>query len=75
MADPARVLEDALRLQLSDRARVARALVLSLEESEPDAQALWAEEVSSRIDEIEAGTAELEDWEAVRKRLQAATRP
>ncbi len=69
MADPAHVLEDALRLQLPDRARVARALVLSLEEPEPDAQALWADEVRSRIDEIETGTAELEDWEAVRHRL------
>lgn len=50
-------------------------LFWSLEEPEPDAQALWADEVRSRIDEIETGTAELEDWEAVRHRLQAATRP
>jgi len=42
MADPARVLEDALTLSTDDRARIAP---------------------------------ELEDWEIVRARLEAASRP
>jgi putative addiction module component (TIGR02574 family) len=75
MADPARVLEEALELQPADRARLAHAIIASLDEADPDAEALWAEEIRRRVDEIEAGTAELEDWEAVRERLRAAARP
>jgi hypothetical protein len=74
MADPAHVLEEALTLEPADRARVAHELIQSLEESDPDAQALWAQEIRRRIDEIEAGSAQLEDWETVRDRLQAAVR-
>lgn len=75
MADAARILEDALELPPGERARVAHALIASLKEAEPDAEALWADEIRRRIDEIEAGTAELEEWAVVRKRLQAAAQP
>jgi hypothetical protein len=53
---------------------VAHELIQSLEESDPDAQALWVQEIRRRIDEIAARTAQLEDWETVRDRLQAAVR-
>ncbi len=75
MADPARVLEEALELQPAERARVAHALIASLEESEPDAGSLWADEIRRRVDEIEAGTAELVEWKSVRERLRSAARP
>lgn len=76
MSDPARVLVDALGLQPNERARVAHALILSLGETEPelDVQSLWTDEIGRRINEIEAGTAELEDWEAVRGKLQSVVR-
>jgi putative addiction module component (TIGR02574 family) len=75
MSDPARVLAEALALEPDDKARIARELIQSLEKAEPDAEALWRDEIRRRIDEIEAGTAELEDWAAVRERLRAASRP
>ncbi len=75
MADPARVLEDALTLTTDDRARIAPELIHSLEPEDAEASAAWSREMRRRVDEIEAGTAELEDWETVRARLEAASRP
>ena len=72
MADPARLLEEVLSLDPEQRARIARRLIGSLEEQDADAEALWREEIRRRIDAIEAGTAELEDWDTVRGRLRAA---
>ena len=74
MSDPAKVLEDALDLEPNQRAQIARELIESLEDGDVDAEALWRAEISRRIDEIEAGTAELEDWDTVRKRLRSAVR-
>jgi putative addiction module component (TIGR02574 family) len=72
MAYPARLLEEALSLDPEQRARIARRLIGSLEEPDADAEALWRQEIRRRIDAIEAGTAELEDWETVRGRVRAA---
>ena len=74
MADAARVLEEALALAAGDRARLAHELIQSLQPEDPDAAAAWSDEIRRRVDEIEAGTAELEDWETVRARLEAASR-
>jgi len=74
MADPARILEDALALDPSDRARIARRLLDSLEEPDADADALWRAEIRRRIDEVEAGTTDLEEWASVRERLESAVR-
>jgi hypothetical protein len=72
MADPARVLEEALALEPADRSRVAVELLESLEAPPAiDADRLWAEEIRRRLDEIESGTAELEDWETVRAQVHA----
>ena len=73
MADPARVLEDALTLTTDDRARIAHELIHSLEPEDAEASAAWGKEIRRRVDEIEAGTAELDDWAAVRARLEAAS--
>jgi len=43
----------------------------SLEAADADAVATWSDEVRRRVDEIEARTAELEDWGTVRARLEA----
>ena len=74
MADAARVLEEALALAAGERARIAHELIQSLEPEDQDATATWSDEIRQRVDEIEAGTAELEDWETVRARLEAASR-
>lgn len=74
MADAARVLEEALALAAGERARIAHELIQSLDPEDPDAAAAWSDEIRQRVDEIEAGTAGLEDWETVRARLEAASR-
>ena len=76
MADRARVLEDALTLPVEDRAKVAHELLRSLESADADGEvtAAWTDEIRRRIDEIEAGTAELHDLDTVRARLEAAGR-
>lgn len=71
MADRTRVLEGALTLPVEDRAWVAHELLRSLEPDEGDVTAAWTDR---RIDEVEAGTAELHDLDTVRARLEAAGR-
>ncbi len=66
MADPAQVLENALSLRQEDRARLIHKLIASLEqESDPDAQALWATELMRRSQAVENGTATLIDADEV----------
>jgi putative addiction module component (TIGR02574 family) len=72
--DRARVLEDALTLTVEDRARVAHELLQSLEPEDSDAAAAWSDEIQRRVDEVDAGTAQLDDWDTVRARLEAASR-
>jgi hypothetical protein len=76
MADRARVLEDALTLPVEDRAKVAHELLRSLEPADADGEvaAAWTDEIRRRIDEVEAGAAELHDLDTVRARLEAAGR-
>ncbi len=74
MADAARILEQALTLSASERARLAHELIHSLEPDDPDAAVAWSEEIRKRIDDIEAGTAQLEDWNSVKARLELASR-
>lgn len=73
MADAARILEQALTLSANERARLAHELIHSLEPDDPDASVAWTEEFRKRIDEIESGKAQLEDWDSVKARLEAAS--
>jgi hypothetical protein len=67
----AAVLADALRLDERARAEVAAELLASLDgPADPDAEAQWAAEVERRVASIEAGTAVLESWEEVRRRIK-----
>lgn len=78
MADPARVLEDALTLPVADRPRVAHELLKCLEsvdgDSDGEVAAAWTDEIRRRIDEVEAGNAELHDMHTVSARLEAVGR-
>ena len=67
----AAVLADALRLDERARAELAAELLASLDgPADPDAEAQWAAEVERRVAAIEAGTAVLEPWEEVRRRIK-----
>jgi putative addiction module component (TIGR02574 family) len=74
MADPTleKIRSEALRLPESERAELAHSLVLSLDgPADADAEGAWETEIRRRLDEIEAGTAELIDREELRRRMQA----
>lgn len=65
------VLADALRLDPKSRAELATELLASLDgPGDPDAEAAWAAEIERRVAAIEAGTAKLEPWERVRRRIE-----
>lgn len=65
------VLADALRLDAKSRAELAAELLASLDgPADPDAEAAWAAEIERRVAAIEAGAAELEPWEQVKRRIQ-----
>ena len=65
------VLANALRLDVKSRAGLATELLASLEgPADPDAEAAWAAEIQRRVAALEAGTAELESWDDVRRRIE-----
>lgn len=65
------LLAEALRLDVSERARIAAQLLESLDgEPEEGVEEAWAEEVERRMALIEAGTAKLEPWEDVKRRIE-----
>jgi hypothetical protein len=65
-----RILSDALELALEDRARVAAALLFSLDEVEDEnAEREWAEEIERRAERVLAGEANGTPWREVRDRL------
>ena len=67
------VLEKALALPQKDRARVARKLLLSLDDQprEPGWEAAWTEEIERRSDDVHAGTAKLTEASKVLRELRA----
>jgi hypothetical protein len=67
----AAVLADALRLDEHARAELAAELLASLDgPADPDAETQWAAEIAQRVASIEAGTAILEPWGDVRRRIE-----
>jgi len=70
-----KVLAEALRLDPKARAELATELLASLEgPSDLDAEAAWEDEIRRRVAAIEAGTAELEPWDAVKVRVEKVLR-
>jgi putative addiction module component (TIGR02574 family) len=69
------LLGTALGFPPAERAHLAHELIASLEEvQEPDAEAAWLAEIERRLQEVDAGTAKLEDWDVVRSRIAARLR-
>ena len=66
----AAVLADALRLDEHARAELAAELLASLDgPADADAETEWAAEIERRVASIESGTAILEPWDEVRRRI------
>ena len=75
MPDPAQVFENALSLNVQDRAALAERLLASLEElSEEEAERLWAEEAQRRLQEYRAGRAKALPAEEVAKKVGSLLR-
>lgn len=67
----AAVLADALRLDEQARAELVAELLASLDgPADADAESLWTAEIERRVAAIEAGTASLEPWDDVRRRIE-----
>ena len=70
--DVKELIREAAQLPETDRAALAGAMLESLE-PQPNAEvaAAWSREIERRVREIDAGSAELIDWEDVRAELFA----
>lgn len=67
----------ALELSVVERARLARDLILSLEEKEPttDWSDAWSSEIEQRSADYQAGRTVARDWEDVVDRIRTALPP
>ena len=65
-----KLIDDALALPSHDRARVAAALLASLDDSaDPDATSVWAAEIERRAERVLSGESRGAPWDEVRARL------
>ena len=69
--DPAKILEEALKLAPEARAALAASLLESLEEQETDegAEAAWAAEIAKRVHELDSGAVTPIPWPEARRRI------
>ena len=66
------LIREAAELPESDRATLAGVMLESLEpRPTPEVKAAWSREIERRVQEIDAGTVELVDWEEIRAELFA----
>ena len=71
--DQKRGFDEALRLPPEARAALAAELIATLDEkTDPDAEALWAEEIHKRLDEVDSGVVRPIPWTEARRRILAA---
>ena len=64
------ILGDALQQPETDRARIAEALIASLNaQTDIDVEHAWQREVDKRLHEIDTGAVKCVSWEEVRDRL------
>jgi len=60
-----KVRDEALRLPVNERARLAADLLESLDAAEEAVEAAWAAEIEKRVAAIRAGEVGSTDWRAV----------
>jgi len=66
------LIRDAVELPESDRATLAGVMLESLDPNPtPEVKTAWSKEIERRVREIDDGTVELLEWEAVRAELFA----
>jgi putative addiction module component (TIGR02574 family) len=63
------LLVQALRLPRPERARLAEEMLASLEETDEQVAAAWAEELERRSGNIAEGRVQLLEWETVRAQI------
>ena len=63
--DSEHVIEAAMDLPLEARGRLIRQLILSLEpsEAESDGEAHWLREIGARLEQVQGGAYESQDWQ------------
>jgi putative addiction module component (TIGR02574 family) len=75
MANRREILPRLLKLPVAERARLATRLVESLDEREdPAAAEEWLKELERRMREVTNGTAAVESWTKVRRRIEGRLR-
>jgi putative addiction module component (TIGR02574 family) len=62
--DANRLLEEALQLTPSERARIAAKLLSSLDEQDEDVKSAWAAEIARRLADADSDPDDEEDWRA-----------
>ncbi len=68
--DPAKLLQEALRLSPEARAALAVSLLESLEEEvDEGAEAAWADEIAKRLRELDAGAVTPVPWSEARRMI------
>jgi len=73
--DPTTIEREALHLPVSDRAKLAHKLLLSLEDmSEPEIEQAWLDEAERRAAEIDQGLVQLIPAEEVSRKARALLR-
>ena len=71
MKQATRLLEDALKLGVGERAELAAELIASLDaKADHDAEAAWAVEIEERAAKARAGADRGEPWTDVRERVE-----
>ncbi len=71
MVSVEKVLADALLLSETDRHRIARELVVSLDVGSEDVTDAWAAEIGSRVQDIVDGTVEMIEGDEADRQLRA----
>ncbi len=68
--DPAKLLQEALRLSPEARAALAVSLLESLEEDvDESAEAAWADEIAKRLHELDSGAVTPVPWSEARRMI------
>ena len=60
--EASRLLEEALQLNVEDRAKMAAQLLASLDEQQEDVREAWAAEIKRRLAEADGEPENDEDW-------------
>lgn len=69
-SDPAKLLEEALKLSPEARAALAASLLESLEgDVDEDVETAWAAEIAKRIQELDSGAVAAVPWAQARRMI------